>query len=205
MLSAPAALRNRGPILAVLGPCLDTPPFAPPVRVLEIASGSGEHAVFLAGHLPSVVWQPSDVDDAALASIEAHRQAADLGDRLREPIRLDAAAPAWVHPTDVIVCINMIHISPWEACERLFAGASRSLPDGGVVFLYGPYRFHGVFLAPSNEAFDASLRARDPRWGVRDVDAIDAVAQRFGLWRERTVDMPAENHCLVYRLGHRPP
>lgn len=172
-----------------------------PVRVLEIASGSGQHAVFMAENLPSVVWQPTDVDEAALASIDAYRRESSAGARLRAPIHLDVRTPGWRHPTDLVVCINMVHISPWASSEGLFEGAARSLGEGGVLFLYGPYRFHGVFLAPSNEAFDASLRARDPSWGVREVDELTSLGVRHGFQLESTTEMPANNHCLVFRRG----
>jgi cyclopropane fatty-acyl-phospholipid synthase-like methyltransferase len=192
---APATARNRDPILAVLREVL--PAHA---RVLEIASGSGEHAVHFAQHLPGVTWQPSDPEAGARASIDAYRAEAALPNLL-PPIALDAASTAWsdaAPPSDAIVCINMIHIAPWEACEGLVRGAARLLPPGGVLFLYGPYRFSGSFTAPSNAEFDASLRARDPRWGVRDLDDVTALAARHGFARDRVVAMPANNHSVVF-------
>jgi len=190
---APAAVRNRDPILAVLREVLPAN-----ARVLEIASGSGEHALHFATHLP-VTWQPSDADADARASVAAWRDDAKLPNLLA-PIALDATS-AWTFAPgsfDAIVCINMIHIAPWEACVGLFENAARVLPLNGVLFSYGPYRFAGAFTAPSNAEFDASLRARDPRWGVRDVDDIDALAASLGFTHERTVAMPANNHCLVF-------
>jgi hypothetical protein len=195
---APATARNREPILGVLADVL-----APGARVLEVASGSGEHAAFLAARLPHVSWQPSDVDLDARASIDAYRAEAGLANVL-PAIALDASAETWPDlVADAVVCINMIHISPWEACEGLFRGAARVLATvpSGTVFLYGPFRFGGTFTAPSNAEFDASLRARDPRWGVRDLDDVTAVAAAHGFARERVVPMPANNHSIVFRRG----
>jgi SAM-dependent methyltransferase len=190
---APAAARNREPIREVLARCL-------PARglVLEIASGSGEHAVHMAAALPGLRWQPSDIAPAALASIEAWRLEAGLPNLL-PPVALDVTAPAWpVTAADAIVCINMVHIAPWEAALALLAGAERTLPLDGVLYLYGPFRFRGE-TAPSNEAFDRSLRDRDPRWGVREADELEAAALERGLELERVVPMPANNHSLVLR------
>lgn len=196
----PAVARNRDPILAVLREAL-------PERgiVLEIASGSGEHAVHFAGRLPQLVWQPTDPDPAALASIAAHRAAAALPNLL-PPVALDVHAPNWpVDKADAVVAINMIHISPWTAAEALMAGAARVLAPSGVLFLYGPYKEAGVPTAPSNEAFDASLRTRNPLWGLRDLDEMIALAGRRGLHLVRRVAMPANNLSLVfhYRGGER--
>ena len=160
--------------------------------MLELASGSGQHAVHFAAALPGITWQPSDVDPEALRSIEAYRLEAAL-DNLRAPIELDSSQDVWpIQRADAIVSINMVHISPWESCEGLFAGAARLLPDGGPLVLYGPFRFAGRFTAPSNEAFDASLRSRDARWGVRDLGDLDALGDQVGLRRESIVEMPAE-------------
>ena len=189
---APATARNREPIREVLARHL-----AERRHVLEIASGTGEHAVYMAASFPALRWQPSDVDPDALASIEARRAEAGLPNLL-PPIALDVTAPVWpVTEVDAIVCINMVHISPWEAALALFAGASRTLPPGGLLYLYGPYRFDGI-TAPSNEAFDRSLQGRDPRWGVRDVRELCAAAGERGLSLEHTVAMPANNHSLVF-------
>jgi len=200
--SAPAAERNQGPIGDVLVRVL-------PARgtVLEIASGSGLHAVAFARRLPGVTWQPSDVSAEARASVAAYADEAALAN-LRPPIAVDATSPAWTGEgaageVDAIVCINMIHIAPWEAALGLFAGAGRRLPDGGVLVLYGPYRFAGEFTAPSNAAFDQSLRDRDPRWGVRDVTDLEAAAGAHGLVLAETVAMPANNHVLVFRRAPR--
>ena len=197
---APATLRNREPLLAVLRDVLPEK-----ARVLEIASGSGEHAAWFSEHLPRVSWQPSDADPEARASVEAHRAEAGLANLLPS-IALDAMDPRWDAPggADAIVCINMIHIAPWAACEGLFRGAARVLAAGGVVFLYGPFRFGGAFTAPSNAEFDGSLRARDARWGVRDLDDVTALAESHGFSRERVVAMPANNHSIVFRRGTGP-
>lgn len=194
---APAADRNKDPILAVLRPLVRASRAG--ARVLEVASGSGQHAVHFAMHLPEVTFQPSDPDAAALASIEAHRAEAGLPNLLA-PVRLDAAADEWpVSEADAVVCINMVHISPWAAAEGLFRGASRVLSARGFLLMYGPYRFSGLFTAPSNEAFDASLRERDPAWGVRDVDDLRRLGEEVGLLHEATEALPANNHCLVFR------
>jgi SAM-dependent methyltransferase len=193
---APATARNREPIRQVLA--RELPPRG---TVLEIAAGSGEHAIYFARAFPALTWQPSDASDAALASIAAWRAEAEL-DNLRAPVALDVTAATWpVAQIDAIVCINMVHISPWEATLGLFSGAARLLPSGGLLYLYGPYRFSGAFTAPSNAEFDRSLRDRDPRWGVRDVDDLVVVAGSHGLALRDTIEMPANNHSLVFRTG----
>lgn len=190
--SAPAAQRNREPIREVLARQL--PPHG---VVLEIASGTGEHAVHMARSFPGITWQPTDPDAGARASIAAWCAEAGLPN-LRAPLALDAMHEPWpVDAVDAIVCINMIHIAPWEATLALFAGAAARLAPGAPLVLYGPYRFEGHFTAPSNEAFDASLRARDPRWGVRDVADLRAAARGFVL--DEIIEMPANNHVLVFR------
>jgi hypothetical protein len=192
-LTAPAVARNRDPILAVLRDVL------PSGTVLEIASGSGEHAVHFAAALPHLVWQPTDPDAAARGSIAAHAAQAGLTNLL-PPLELDASAPMWpVTRADALVSINMIHISPWRATQGLMAGAARVLPAGAPLYLYGPYRRHGLHTAPSNAAFDASLRARDPAWGVRDLDAVVELAAAHGFALERTVAMPANNLSVIFR------
>ena len=194
---APATARNREPILDVLRRVL--PPSA---RVLEIASGTGEHAVFFAAGLPGVVWQPTDPDVSARASIEAH--AADLGAAsVRPPLAIDVSVTGWERDlsADAVVCINMIHIAPWSAAEGLFRGARALLAPGAPLVTYGPYRFDGAFTAPSNEEFDASLRARDPAWGVRDVADLRRLAAAAAFTLEDVVPMPANNHVLVFRRG----
>lgn len=192
---APATERNREPIREVLAREL-------PDRgtVLEIASGSGQHAVHFAAAFPALTWQPSDPSPAARDSIAAWGAEAQLAN-LRPPLALDAEAERWpIDRADAIVCINMVHIAPWQAALGLFAGAARLLPPGALLYLYGPYRVAGV-TAPSNEDFDRWLRERDPRWGVRDVDELSAAATRHGFALREVVAMPANNHSLVFRAG----
>jgi SAM-dependent methyltransferase len=192
--TSPATARNRQPILDVLQPRL--PPSA---RVLEIASGAGEHAVFLAAALPGVRWTPSDPSPEARASIAAWRDASGLAN-LHPPLALDAADPAtWpAEPVDAIVCINMVHISPWAATEGLLAGAGRLLAGGGQLILYGPYLEAEVPTAPSNLAFDESLRSRDPAWGIRRREEVEALAADHGLQLAERIAMPANNLILVF-------
>jgi SAM-dependent methyltransferase len=168
--------------------------------VLEIASGSGEHAVHFAAGLPALTWQPTDRDADALRSIAAYRTAARLPNLL-PPLELDASSPHWpVARADAVVSINMIHISPWTAAEGLMAGVGRVLAPGGVLYLYGPFKEEGRHTAPSNAAFDADLRARDPQWGVRDVAEVSDLAGRRGLVFVERVAMPANNLSLVFRF-----
>ena len=189
---APATQRNREPIREVLA--RELPPQG---VVVTIAEGTGEHAVYFAAAFPQLAWQPTDLDDRALQSIEAYRSEAALPN-LREALRLDAREPQWPIPAaDAITCINMIHISPWASTLGLFAGAARLLAPGALLYLYGPYRFDGTFTAPSNEEFDRSLKLRDPAWGLRDVRDIEAAATGFAL--REVVAMPANNHSLVFR------
>jgi hypothetical protein len=193
-LTAPAVARNRDPILAVLR---DVLPAAG--TVLEIASGTGEHAVHFAAALPHLVWQPTDPDAQARGSIAAHAARAGLAN-LRPPLELDASAPTWpVTRADALVSINMIHISPWRATQGLMAGAARVLPAGAPLYLYGPYRRHGLHTAPSNAAFDENLRARDPAWGVRDLDEVAELAAALGFALQRSVAMPANNLSVIFR------
>ncbi len=195
-LTSPAAVRNRQPILRVLKAVLPAS-----ARVLEVASGSGEHAVYLAGAVPGWTWWPSDPDPRALASIGAWRETAALAN-LRPPRHLDVLHDDWpMAPLDAVVSINLLHVSPWRVTEALMAGAGASLVTGGVLYLYGPFRREGRHTAPSNVAFDTDLRARDPRWGIRDLDAVSAEAERHGLILDRVVDMPANNLSVVFRQG----
>jgi SAM-dependent methyltransferase len=192
-LVAPAVARNRDPILAILRQMLPHQG-----TVLEIASGSGEHALHFAANLPALMWQPSDVDPLALKSIAAYRAGAALPNILA-PLEVNVQAPTWpITRADAVVCINMIHISPWSASEGLFRGAGRVLPPGGVLYLYGPFQEHGRHTAPSNEVFDASLRARNPEWGVRDLDEVSELALRNGLQMIERIAMPANNFSVVF-------
>ena len=192
---SPAAQRNREPIADVLADVL-------PERgmVLEMASGTGEHVVHFAKRFAHLDWYPSDPDAEARASIAAHVAQARLAN-VMPPLALDAAASEWpLDAADAILCINMVHISPWQATEGLFAGAARLLPPmDGPLILYGPYLEREVETAPSNLAFDESLKARDPRWGLRDLADVDALAKRHGFMRTLRVAMPANNLIVVYR------
>ncbi len=197
---SPSAERNRAPILAVLREVLPATG-----RVLEIASGTGQHAVCFAGALPGLDWQPSDLDADARASIAAWVAHAGLAN-VRAPLALDVHQQDWgVHTQDkhdkldAVVCINMIHISPWSATQALFAGASRRLAVGGVLYLYGPYKRGGAQTSPSNDAFDQQLRSRDPAWGVRDMEAVVALGASVGLVCDEPIAMPANNFSLVFR------
>ena len=193
--TSPATARNREPILEVLRRALPREG-----RVLEIASGAGEHAAYLAPFFPHLQWQPTDADPAAMNSIRAWRAATEAPNLL-EPMVLDVTDPAdW--PEDLyeaVVCINMIHISPWVAAEGLMDGAGRVLTLGGLLYLYGPYREGGRHTAPSNAAFDAGLKLRDPSWGVRDLEEVAALAARHGLELAERVEMPANNLSLLFR------
>jgi cyclopropane fatty-acyl-phospholipid synthase-like methyltransferase len=201
-LTSPATSRNREPILTVLQRVL--PPRA---RVLELASGAGEHAAFFASAMPEITWQPSDPDRDARASIAEWIKAEALRN-VRPPVEIDVRSDTWgveaQAPFDALVAINMIHISPWEATLGLMRGAGRLLREGGAMLTYGPYKRDGAHAAPSNEAFDASLKARDPRWGVRDVSDVDSAARENGLQLREIVEMPANNLSLVFekrRIG----
>jgi hypothetical protein len=191
---APATARNRDAIAAVLADWLP-----PAGTVLEIASGSGEHAVHFAAVFPHLDWQPSDPDPAGLASIAAWRGAAGLAN-VAPPLALDASATDWpAARADAILCINMVHISPWEATLGLFAGAARLLASGAPLILYGAYIEPGVPTAESNLAFDANLRARNPAWGLRDRGAVEAAAGAAGFVFAERRTMPANNLMLLFR------
>lgn len=189
---APATHRNREPIFAVLSRLLPAGG-----HVLEIASGSGEHASYFASRLPGVTWQPTDVDPDARASIDAHCEGIA---NVRPALALDVREVPWpIGAVDAIVCVNMIHIAPWAACLALMEGASERLRRGSALFLYGPFKRAGAHTAPSNESFDASLRARDPSWGVRDLEEVTRVAEKQGFSLDEVVEMPANNLSVIYR------
>jgi len=192
--SAPSALRNRDPILHALRSVLP-----PAGLVLELASGTGEHVVHFARELPALDWQPSDPSPAARESITAWVRAEGLGN-IREAMDLDTAQSPWpVEQVAAVVCINMVHISPWEATIGLMCGVGQVLVSGGALYLYGPYRRLGLPLEPSNLAFDQNLRERDARWGLRDLEAVIEVGADHGLEFDRTIDMPANNLSVIFR------
>jgi SAM-dependent methyltransferase len=191
---APATARNRQPILDVLRPRLPAQGI-----VLEIASGSGEHIVHFAEALPDLVFQPSDPDAEARASIDDWAQTQGLGN-VRTALALDAARDRWpIERADAVLCCNMIHIAPWEAAVGLITGAAAVLADGGTLYLYGPYRREGRHTAPSNEAFDRDLRQRNPAWGVRDLEAVTVLASTQGFGPPEIIDMPANNLSLIFK------
>lgn len=192
-LSFPATARNRDPILEVLRQHL-------PARglVLEVASGSGEHVMHFAHGLPGLTFQPSDPEPEHRASIDAWAAALGLAN-VRPAIALDATAGTWpIATADAVLCINMVHVAPWAATVGLVRGAGRILPPGGVLYLYGAYKRGGVHTAPSNEAFDASLRAQSREWGVRDLETVSALAAENGFAAPAIVAMPANNLSLVF-------
>lgn len=193
-LQYPATERNRDAILGVLRGVLPASGL-----VLEIASGSGEHVVHFARAFPGLTFQPSDPEDAALQSIAAWTQHTGTANIL-PPLMLDAASDSWpLASADAVLCINMIHIAPWRATEGLLRGASKLLGEGAPLYLYGPYRRAGVVTAPSNDAFDESLKARNPEWGLRDLEAVAALARNAGFSAPVVTEMPANNLSVVFR------
>ena len=197
-LSSSAAQRNRAPILGVLRRVLPASG-----RVLEIASGSGEHAVFFARALPGLVWQPSDADPDARASIAAW-VAHEGVPNVAPPLEVDVMRADWISDVgavDAAFCANMIHVSPWEACLGLLVGAGGLLGTGAPLVLYGPYMRGGLHTASSNAAFDLSLRRQDARWGIRDLDVVAREAGALGFELGDIVQMPANNLIVVFRKG----
>ncbi len=191
---APAAARNREPILGVLREVLPASGM-----VLEIASGTGQHVGYFAPQFAGLVWQPSDRDLRMLESIAAWVGASGQAN-VRAPLEIDVQAAEWgIAAADAMININMIHVAPWSACDGLMAGAGRTLGAGAPLYLYGPYMVGGRHTAPSNQAFDRALRAQDPSWGVRDLDAVIACAAANGLAFERAVAMPANNLSVILR------
>ena len=194
---APATGRNREPIFEVLAQIIQ-----PDSNILEIASGTGEHAIFMASKLTSCCWIPSDVNSEAIESIAAWKKTCSL-DNLKLPLLIDVAQPGWQQQLNgqeinAIVNINMIHISPWQSCLGLFKGAGEILPEGGILYLYGPYKRDGEHTAPSNASFDSSLRDRNPLWGVRDLEAVVAAAAAENLTLQQVIPMPANNLSVIF-------
>jgi hypothetical protein len=191
---APATARNRDFIVNVLRDVL-------PMKgmILEIASGSGEHAVHFAKSFPNLVFQPSDPAPGALLSIAAWVNAAQVAN-VRAPVVLDAAQSPWpIDSADGVICINMVHIAPWEATLGLLRGAAAILPPASPLYLYGPYKREGFTTAPSNQAFDQSLRDRNEAWGLRDIGAVTETALSFGFSAPVITEMPANNLSVVFR------
>ncbi len=200
-LFSPSAARNRDPLLEVLQQVLP-----PKGRLLEIASGTGEHAVHVCTALPQITWQPSELAAEALKSIAAWQAATGLAN-LKSPLRLDVTSPHWWReaegPFDTVLSLNMIHIAPWEAAVGLIEGAGQVLSPGGALVLYGPFSKGGIHTAPSNEEFDTSLKSRDRRWGVRDLGDVSSLAAQSGLDFGQEVAMPANNLTLVFRKASK--
>jgi len=201
-LDAPAFHRNREPIWAQLEPFLD----GKSGNVLEAGSGTGQHVVDFARRSPAITWWPSDFNESHLRSIDAWRAHAQLGN-IRPPLRIDLSDPAWcaeMHDGSgpglllAVFCANVIHIAPWRVAEGLIAGAARYLRPDGRLFLYGPFKRDGAHTAPSNAAFDASLRSNDPEWGVRDIADARQLAESAGLHLAEIADMPINNFMLVF-------
>ncbi len=188
-----SAERNQGPILEQLRQVMPKRG-----RVVELACGSGQHAVYFAPHFPDVQWQPSDIDPSALRSTQAwidHKPCESLLD----PIKLDVTRQPWpVLGVDLVLAINLIHITPWRVCEALMRGSAAALNSSGILCLYGPYVVPGVKTAPSNLRFDADLRGRNPDWGVRNLDQVSSVAQANHLILRKRHKMPANNYFLVF-------
>ncbi|KAM3865441.1 methyltransferase-like 26 [Diretmus argenteus] len=201
MLNAAAAERNKEPILSVLRDCVGT---GRRLQALEISSGTGQHVTHFAQSLRNITWQPSEYDRQSLVSIESHRSHHHL-DNVKPAIHLDASLPCehWggIQPEslDLVVNINMIHISPMACTQGLFSGAGTLLKPQGLLLTYGPYAVNGQITPQSNVDFDYSLRQRNPEWGLRDISLLNSIAQKNGLFLEKVMDMPANNKCLLFR------
>ncbi|WP_417449211.1 DUF938 domain-containing protein [Kordiimonas sp.] len=199
-LQAPATARNRGFILELLEACLPREG-----TLLEIASGTGEHAAYMAPKLAPLLWQPSDIDDRHLASIDAWRHHTGA-ENILPTRRFNVLEDRWNFtdlpaPLSAIAAINLIHIAPWDVAVSLMKGAGESLPAGGILYLYGPYKRQGKHTAPSNAAFDLSLKRRNPDWGVRDMEAVTELAGSAGFRAPDIVSMPANNFSLIFKKG----
>jgi SAM-dependent methyltransferase len=193
-LTSPSAARNKEPIATVLSQVLPRSGL-----VLEVGSGTGEHAVHFARVMPHLAWQATEQDEECLRSICAW-VATETQANLRQPLYLDVIDAQWpIEAADAIICINMIHIAPWTATQGLLRGSSRILPPAGLLCLYGPYRVGGKHSSASNRAFDAQLRAIKAEWGVRDLDAVSNEARAFNIELERTFELPANNLIAIFR------
>lgn len=193
-LQSPSTMRNRQPILDVLRTVLPTRGL-----VLEVASGSGEHVMHFAAHLPNLIFAPSDPGEAARGSIQAWIDSSGLGN-VRAPLALDATQARWpIERADAMLCINMIHISPWAATQGLFRHAAAILPSGAPLYLYGPYKRGGAQTAPSNAEFEFWLKGQNPEYGVRDLEAVTALAAGLGFSVPQIIEMPANNFSVIFR------
>lgn len=193
-LVSPSAERNKGPIADVLKRVL--PDHG---TVLEISSGTGQHVVHFAREMPDLIWQPSERDEPSLQSIKQW-MAAEALPNILPPLRLDVSELPWqAGPAIAIICLNMIHIAPWSAAEELIRGAEITLGQGDILFLYGPYRRNGVPTSPSNEAFNGQLRARNPEWGLRNVEDVARCAMLHGFGPPEIREMPANNLSVIFR------
>ncbi|MGB3737904.1 MAG: DUF938 domain-containing protein [Pontixanthobacter sp.] len=196
---APATARNSAVIARVLH--RELPPAG---TILEVASGTGEHAVYMAREFPHLIWLPSDYDVAAIESIAAWRSTADVSN-IAEPVLIDTTDRHWpVQRADAIFCCNMVHISPWAATIGLFVGASKLLQPQAPLIVYGPFIDPDIPTAPSNMAFDVSLKSQNPEWGLRHIPGLDSLATEYGFERHRNYTMPANNNILVYRKAAKP-
>ena len=191
---APATSRNRAPILKVLRehlPQLGT--------ILEIASGTGEHISYFARAMPHLNWQPTDIDTGAILSTAAYCKDASLAN-LALPKRLDVMSSNWPYTQLAgVLCINMIHIAPWSCSAGLISGAAQVLEGNGPLVLYGPFKRNGIHTAPTNETFDRMLQSKNPEWGVRDIEAVEAIARDAGFDESTAIEMPSNNCCLILR------
>jgi SAM-dependent methyltransferase len=193
-LVSPSAERNKEPVAAILRQVLPAQGL-----VLEVSSGTGQHVVYFAAQMPQLDWQPTEYDEESFVSI-GHWLASESPPNVRPPLRLDVHDEPWpVSAAAAVVCMNMIHIAPWSAAKALVAGAAAVLSTGGVLFLYGPYRRGGQHTSPSNAAFDEQLRARNPHWGVRDLEAVAELAAADGFGAPEIFEMPANNLSVVFR------
>lgn len=196
-LMSPSTARNRDPILAVLRPHLSSG-----MRILEVASGTGEHGAHILSNVPGIIWQASDLSEKARTSITAWAKLSGNENYLA-PIALDASGDVWPVDQELgfdgILCINMIHIAPFEAAKGVIRGAGRLLTKGGFLYFYGPFKKGGSHTAPSNEAFDRDLKSRNQTWGIRDIEEIERLAEADGLALESITDMPANNMSLIFR------
>ncbi len=194
MLDFPATYRNRGPLLEVLRDRLPESG-----TVLEVGSGSGQHIAFFAAQLPHLTFQPSDVQSDHVASIQAWVKEAGVTN-VETALLLDACQPGWpLESVEAVLCVNVIHIAPWEVCQSLMRESGRLLAPGAPLILYGAMQLEGRHVSQSNVEFDRGLRAQDPRWGVRDLEQVDEAASCHGLQRDELIKMPANNFVVVYR------